>query len=117
MTPVRPCAEPRIVSAADDYRYPGRHRVSIHPCKVPAEIGDRCRVMAAAMGLNLAGIDLRRSGERGWYCFEVNPSPAFTSFELVMDVECRTVRGAIARLLASSGQIDVPRPQPLPAAT
>ena len=92
-----------VASEADDYRYPGPHRVAIRPCALPEEIGDRCRAMAAAMGLELAGIDLRRSGERGWYCFEVNPSPAFTYFEQTMDLGSRTVRGAIARLLASAG--------------
>ncbi len=90
-----------IASDADDYRYPGPHRVAIRPCTLPVEIGDRCRAMAAAMGLALAGIDLRRSSERGWYCFEVNPSPAFTYFEQAMDPRDRTLRRAIADLLAN----------------
>jgi glutathione synthase/RimK-type ligase-like ATP-grasp enzyme len=30
---------------------------------------------------SMAGIDLRRTPDERWYCFEVNPSPGFTFFE------------------------------------
>jgi glutathione synthase/RimK-type ligase-like ATP-grasp enzyme len=38
--------------------------------------------MARALGLELAGIDLRIGADGVAYCFEVNPSPAFSFFEL-----------------------------------
>jgi glutathione synthase/RimK-type ligase-like ATP-grasp enzyme len=33
------------------------------------------------MRLVVAGIDLRRTPEGRWVCFEVNPSPAFVYYE------------------------------------
>ncbi|MGD9852191.1 MAG: hypothetical protein AB7T38_13075 [Nitrospirales bacterium] len=37
--------------------------------------------MAKGLGLCLAGIDLRRTVDGHYYCFEVNISPAFTFYE------------------------------------
>ena len=34
-----------------------------------------------SLRLPLTGIDLRRTPEGDWYCFEANPSPAFTYYE------------------------------------
>jgi hypothetical protein len=88
-----------VRSEADDYRYPGPHRVEVEACPVPWEVEDRCRRLASAMQLFVAGIDLRRSRVDGdWYCFEVNPSPAFTYYE---DATGQPIGGAIARLLAA----------------
>ena len=33
------------------------------------------------IGLLVAGIDLRRTVNGEWYCFEANPSPGFTFYE------------------------------------
>jgi glutathione synthase/RimK-type ligase-like ATP-grasp enzyme len=52
--------------------------------------------MAAAMGLSVAGIDLRRTPGRKWVCFEVNPSPAFVFYE---EATGQPIGDAIARLL------------------
>ena len=88
-----------VRSEADDYRYPGAHRVEIKACRVPWEVEDRCRRLTAAMQLFLAGIDLRRSHPDGeWYCFEVNPSPGFTYYENTTGLP---IANAIARLLAA----------------
>jgi hypothetical protein len=38
-------------------------------------LADRCRKLAAGLQLPFAGIDLRRTPEDEWVCFEVNPSP------------------------------------------
>jgi hypothetical protein len=35
------------------------------------------------MNLSIAGIDLRRTPAGEWFCFEVNPSPAFSYYEQV----------------------------------
>jgi glutathione synthase/RimK-type ligase-like ATP-grasp enzyme len=89
-----------IASAADDYRYPGPHQVAIRPYALPADVGDRCRAMVAAMGLAVAGVDLRCSPVGEWTCFEVNPSPAFTYYAQTTD---QPIGQAIARLLVSGG--------------
>jgi glutathione synthase/RimK-type ligase-like ATP-grasp enzyme len=75
----------RIVCEADDYRYASRTgcEVAMEPIDLPANIAVRCRTMAAAMELHLAGIDLRHAPNGEWYCLEVNPSPGYTYFEAI----------------------------------
>jgi glutathione synthase/RimK-type ligase-like ATP-grasp enzyme len=66
--------------------------------------------MAHALCLPLAGIDLRRTPEGEWYCFEVNPSPGFTWFQ---DSTGDAIDQAIADLLlagATSPAGTVPGP-------
>jgi hypothetical protein len=86
-----------IVSEADDYRY-SPERVDMRPCDLPCEVAASCRTLVRSMDLQLAGIDLRRTPEDNWYCFEVNPSPAFTWFE---DVTRQPITEAVAQILAS----------------
>jgi glutathione synthase/RimK-type ligase-like ATP-grasp enzyme len=87
-----------IVSEAVDYRYAENEGLSagIRIVKLPAEIANRCRLLAAQMNLFAAGIDLRRTPDGRWYCLEVNTSPGFTYFEYEEDHPIAT---AIARLL------------------
>jgi glutathione synthase/RimK-type ligase-like ATP-grasp enzyme len=72
-----------IMSNADDYRYARRQggTIDFRSCDLPEEYADRCRRLTREMGLLVAGIDLRRTPDGRWYCFEVNPSPGFTFFE------------------------------------
>jgi glutathione synthase/RimK-type ligase-like ATP-grasp enzyme len=79
-----------ISSSATDYRYPGDNDVSRKRVELPKEIAERCRACAKQLGLVVAGIDLRQT-KQDWVCFEVNPSPAFTYFDL---------DGSIARAVA-----------------
>ena len=73
----------RIVSDADDYRYASRQgrRLELEPFALPLDCAERCRALAAELGLLMAGVDLRCTPEGEWVCFEVNPSPGFTFFE------------------------------------
>jgi glutathione synthase/RimK-type ligase-like ATP-grasp enzyme len=57
--------------------------------------------MAAGMGLNVAGIDLRCTPGGAWVCFEVNPSPAFVYYEKATG---QPIAAAIAALLARADQ-------------
>jgi len=68
----------RVFSDADDYRYSTETQVM--PFELPEDIGERCLALARALGLLVAGIDLRHT-QYGWVCFEVNPSPAFSCFD------------------------------------
>lgn len=73
-----------IVSDADDYRYGGwgaDAAPQIRAARLARDIEDRAVRMTRNMGLEVSGIDLRRTPEGEWYCFEVNPSPGFTFFE------------------------------------
>ena len=87
-----------IVTDADDYRYPNGHSVEIRACHLPSAVVDRCRRLAHAMQLPVAGVDLRRTEAGDWYCFEVNPSPAFTYYQRATG---QPIAAAIARLLAA----------------
>jgi glutathione synthase/RimK-type ligase-like ATP-grasp enzyme len=70
--------------AADtiDYRYrEGGEGASMTPVALPDDIRDRCLALSSALDLPLAGVDLFRDREENWWCFEVNPSPAYSCFE------------------------------------
>ena len=51
------------------------------------------------MQLHVAGIDLRRTPDGEWFCFEVNPSPAFLYYETATGLP---IAAAIAQLLVNS---------------
>jgi hypothetical protein len=88
-----------IISEAVDYRYAHLtgHSVQIRPCKLPVDCAERCLELSKKTQLPLAGIDLRRTSENQWYCFEVNPSPGFTFYQQATGAPIDT---AIASLLA-----------------
>jgi glutathione synthase/RimK-type ligase-like ATP-grasp enzyme len=90
-----------VISEADDYRYPGQHSVEIHARCLPRDVEERCRLLSVALQLPVAGIDLRRTPEGDWYCFEVNPSPAFTFYERWTG---QPIGRAVANLLATGLQ-------------
>lgn len=94
----------RIESGADDYRYSERQgsSVSMTPEALPAEWAHRCRALTASLDFVLAGIDLRRTPGDEWYCFEVNPSPAFTYY----DRHREGMAEAVASLLTSPGALN-----------
>jgi glutathione synthase/RimK-type ligase-like ATP-grasp enzyme len=87
-----------IVSDADDYRYAGREglEVQLRAWQIPSELAERCCSLARTLGLPVAGIDLRYHPAGRWFCFEVNPSPAFTYYQ---DETGQPIDAAIARLL------------------
>ena len=72
-----------IDTTVTDYRYAGRAgaEVRMRDTRLPDEIVTACRRLADTLQLVLTGIDLRRTPEGRWYCFEANPSPAFTYYE------------------------------------
>lgn len=90
-----------ICCEADDYRSPGQHPIKIRACRLPQDVEDRCRALATVMQLPVAGIDLRQNLEGAWYCFEVNPSPAFTYYQ---NATGQPISSAIARFLARNSQ-------------
>jgi glutathione synthase/RimK-type ligase-like ATP-grasp enzyme len=71
--------------------------------ELPEDIAQRCRTMVRRMGLLFAGIDLRRTPEGAWYCFEVNPSPGFSFFEAATG---QPIAAAVAAMLVELDQCD-----------
>lgn len=72
-----------ILSDAVDYRYAARDdmEVSMRPLRLPSTIEERCRALSRRLDLPLCGIDLKRTPDGDYYCFEVNPCPAYSYYE------------------------------------
>ena len=72
-----------IESSHVDYRYAKRAggSTTLRPVELPPAIAARCVALTGALGLAFAGIDLMRMADGRYYCFEVNPQPAFSYFE------------------------------------
>ena len=69
-----------INTQTSDYRYDKERNIEI--IELPEKIKQACVKMTVDMGLFLSGIDLRKTADDEYYCFEVNPSPAFTWYEM-----------------------------------
>lgn len=78
----------RILSEAVDYRYGS---AAIIPGTLPDDVALRCVLLTRSLGLELAGLDLRRTPEGRWFCLEANTSPVWSAYD---------EDGAIARALA-----------------
>lgn len=91
-----------ISSEAIDYRYGSRagQSVTIRGATIPEDVTDRCIAASRAMGLAVSGVDLRRTADGKWYCFEINPSPAFDFYQSATG---HPIDEAIAGLLISGG--------------
>ena len=92
----------RIVTNATDYRYAWREvgeEPKLHPCSLPEAVLESCVAVTAALGLRMSGVDLRRTPDGQWFCFEVNPSPGFTFYESETG---QPLAAATARLLTGA---------------
>lgn len=84
-----------VRSSSDDYRYGPSEVTAV---EVPDDIGARAKSVAEALGLIVAGVDLRRTPNGEWFCFEVNPSPGFSFYDRQ---EGAPIATAVAQLLAA----------------
>jgi hypothetical protein len=98
----------RIRCEADDYRYASRQDlpVVIEACELPPECAERCLSLASGMDLLLAGVDLRLTPDGRWFCFEVNPSPAFSYYQKATG---QPIAAALANLLMQGNAVPAPR--------
>jgi glutathione synthase/RimK-type ligase-like ATP-grasp enzyme len=92
----------QIVSTATDYRYAATQAAqrTMAAAQLPAHVADRCHYATHELGLLLTGIDLRRTPDGDWYCFEVNTAPAFSWFQ---DHTGQPIADAVAALLQHGG--------------
>jgi glutathione synthase/RimK-type ligase-like ATP-grasp enzyme len=91
-----------ISTDATDYRYAERQTgapATMEPTELPEEMAHRCLALAAGLGLDLAGIDLRLTPDGDAVCFEVNPSPVYSYYEAHTG---QPIAAAIARHLAGA---------------
>jgi glutathione synthase/RimK-type ligase-like ATP-grasp enzyme len=73
-----------INTEATDYRYAHRQsgdHAELRPVELADDLAEMCVKLSAGLGLAFAGIDLKITPENYVYCFEVNPSPAFSYYE------------------------------------
>jgi RimK-like ATP-grasp domain len=73
-----------ITTEATDYRYATRQAgepAVLREVDLCAELAEKCVNLARTLELPFAGIDLKITPENEVYCFEVNPSPAFSYYE------------------------------------
>lgn len=73
-----------IEASAVDYRYAylAGEEAKIAESWLCDGLANRCFSLAGAFGLEFAGIDLKVTADGEVYCLEVNPSPAFSYYEL-----------------------------------
>lgn len=90
------CFACEIVSDADDYRFTKDQQVELRPYDLPQNVASLCRKLAADLNLAVAGIDLRRSDDDRWFCFEANPVAGFTYYQEPCN---HHIDDAIARML------------------
>jgi glutathione synthase/RimK-type ligase-like ATP-grasp enzyme len=88
-----------VETEAVDYRYAGRDNLELamRAIQLPTEIEDQCVQLSRRLDLPLCGIDLKRTPAGEYYCFEVNPSPAYTYYQ---DYTEQPIAQAIAHWLA-----------------
>ena len=86
-----------IESSADDHRHASGTNASLAMEHVTLEDVDvaRCVELTRQLGLQLSGIDFRRTPEGRWVSFEVNTDPAFAYF----DDDRGSIAAAVAELL------------------
>jgi glutathione synthase/RimK-type ligase-like ATP-grasp enzyme len=73
-----------ISTEATDYRYAHRQsgdHAELREVQLSDELSEMCVNLTEGLGLAFAGIDLKVTPENHVYCFEVNPSPAFSYYE------------------------------------
>lgn len=72
-----------VRSDGADYRYVecDNKQRTMRAVELEPDLQARCLNLAKGLGLSLSGIDLRRTPEGAYYCFEVNTSPGFIFFE------------------------------------
>lgn len=87
----------RIATDKSDYRYDKGS--TVEAAQLPTEVEQACFSVTRGLGFEIAGIDLRATADGYWYCFEVNPSPAFTWYE---DRTGQPITSALCDLLQSA---------------
>ena len=82
-----------------DYRYARtlNGEIELRPVELGDGVAERCLELANDLGLHFAGIDLKVTPDGDVFCFEVNPSPAYSYYEANTD---QPISDAVARFLA-----------------
>ena len=87
-----------LKSEASDYRYASSTGDSLtaRAIDIPPDVSAACVRLTRSSGLTLSGIDLRKTADDKYYCFEMNPSPGFIFYERATG---QPISEAVAKLL------------------
>ena len=91
-----------VRTEATDYRYASRQAgepAALREVVLSDEVTEQCLQLSRSLGLEFAGIDLKVTPDDAVYCFEVNPSPAFSYYE---GNAGQPISAAVARRLAAA---------------
>jgi glutathione synthase/RimK-type ligase-like ATP-grasp enzyme len=90
-----------IVSDTLDYRYARRAggAAELRAIRLSSDTEAKCVALTRGLGLAFAGIDLKVTAAGEIFCFEVNPSPAFSFYEANTG---QPIAASLARFLARS---------------
>jgi glutathione synthase/RimK-type ligase-like ATP-grasp enzyme len=88
-----------VETGATDYRYAHKQNseADLRAVELEDDLAEKCVRLTGALGLAFAGIDLKITPEEQIYCFEVNPSPGFSYFEINTE---QPIAEAVAKYLA-----------------
>jgi glutathione synthase/RimK-type ligase-like ATP-grasp enzyme len=91
-----------IISDTLDYRYARRAggASELRAIRLSIDTQEKCVALTRGLGLAFAGIDLKVTPAGEFFCFEVNPSPAFSFYEANTG---QPIASSLARYLVSSG--------------
>jgi hypothetical protein len=73
-----------VSTEAVDYRYAAQQAgksAELREVTLSSELSERCLNLSQGLGLPFSGIDLKITPKDEVFCFEVNPSPAFSYYE------------------------------------
>jgi glutathione synthase/RimK-type ligase-like ATP-grasp enzyme len=90
-----------IISDTLDYRYARRSggAAELRAIQLSLDVAEKCVLLTRGLGLAFAGIDLKITPAGEIFCFEVNPSPAFSFYEANTG---QPIADALARHLAGN---------------
>jgi hypothetical protein len=96
-----------VTTEAIDYRYAARQagkRADLREVELSNELSQRCVSLTRALGLVVSGIDLKVTPRDEVFCFEVNPSPAFSYYE---SFTAQPISAAVAQCLLDPSGADM----------
>jgi glutathione synthase/RimK-type ligase-like ATP-grasp enzyme len=93
-----------IGTPAVDYRYAQRDGfdVEMRAVELPAEVAEKCVQLSVQLQLPFCGIDLKRTEQDAYYCFEVNPSPAYSYYQQYTG---QPIADSLVDYLAGNGEV------------
>lgn len=95
----------KIISSVTDYRYASREgkESTLFEVELPDKINKDCIHISRILGLPLCGIDLFKTLDERYYCFEVNPSPAYSYYQ---ESTGQNISLALVNLLVGKNRIN-----------